>query len=198
MPAVDIISALPDQPGWIRGPRAIVCHLVGGSLGSSGSPGGLDFLGRRLAFDAVGALWSAGASGLSSSRQNGAPTMNLVATPGGRTLPAVAEALLLRDREDCADPAYPAVARALGNSTLPLDLGCGMGLLAAYLRATRTSRSDCRLGRGRGKIAIAKTVLPGTSENFHAGDALDFPSTPEMSSCSMCFTTSATRINNNC
>ena len=73
------------------------------------------------------------------------------------------------------DPAYPAVARALGNSTLPLlDLGCGMGLLAAYLRASGHRAPIVGWDVDEEKIAIAKTVLPGTSENFHAGDVLDF------------------------
>ncbi len=73
------------------------------------------------------------------------------------------------------DPAYPAVAKALANSTLPLlDLGCGMGLLAAYLRASGHRAPIVGWDVDETKIEIAKTVLPGSRESFRAGDAIDF------------------------
>jgi 2-polyprenyl-3-methyl-5-hydroxy-6-metoxy-1,4-benzoquinol methylase len=73
------------------------------------------------------------------------------------------------------DPAYPAVAKALSDSTLPLlDLGCGMGLLAAYLRASGHRAPIVGWDVDEEKIGIAKTVLPGRDENFRAGDALGF------------------------
>jgi SAM-dependent methyltransferase len=73
------------------------------------------------------------------------------------------------------DPAYPAVAKALGNSTLPLlDLGCGMGLLVAYLRASGHRAPIVGWDVDEEKIEIAKTVLPGSKESFRVGDALDF------------------------
>ena len=73
------------------------------------------------------------------------------------------------------DPAYPAVAKALANSILPLlDLGCGMGLLAAYLRASGHRAPIVGWDVDETKIEIAKTVLPGGRESFRAGDAIDF------------------------
>jgi 2-polyprenyl-3-methyl-5-hydroxy-6-metoxy-1,4-benzoquinol methylase len=73
------------------------------------------------------------------------------------------------------DPAYPAVAKNLSTSKLPLlDLGCGMGLLAAYLRASGHRASIIGWDVDEEKIKIARTVLPGTSASFRAGDALDF------------------------
>ena len=73
------------------------------------------------------------------------------------------------------DPAYPAVAKTLGNSTFPLlDLGCGMGLLAAYLRASGHRAPIVGWDLDKQKIAVAQTILPGGSESFRAGDALNF------------------------
>ena len=73
------------------------------------------------------------------------------------------------------DPAYPAVAKAVGNSRLPLlDLGCGMGLLAAYLRASGHRAPIVGWDVDEEKIEIAKTVLSGSRESFCVGDALDF------------------------
>jgi 2-polyprenyl-3-methyl-5-hydroxy-6-metoxy-1,4-benzoquinol methylase len=74
------------------------------------------------------------------------------------------------------DPAYPAVAQTLDKSALPLlDLGCGMGLLAAYLRASGRCAPIVGWDVDEEKIEIAKMVLPGSNESFHAGDVLDFP-----------------------
>ncbi|HEY5705500.1 MAG TPA: class I SAM-dependent methyltransferase [Terrimicrobiaceae bacterium] len=74
------------------------------------------------------------------------------------------------------DPAYPAVARALRDSQRPLlDLGCGMGLLAAYLRANDHRAPILGLDVDARKIDVAKQVLAGTMEDFRAGDAMDFP-----------------------
>jgi 2-polyprenyl-3-methyl-5-hydroxy-6-metoxy-1,4-benzoquinol methylase len=73
------------------------------------------------------------------------------------------------------DPAYPAVAKALGKSTLPLlDLGCGMGLLAAYLRASGHCAPLVGWDVDEEKIEIAKTVLSGNGESFRAGNAINF------------------------
>jgi 2-polyprenyl-3-methyl-5-hydroxy-6-metoxy-1,4-benzoquinol methylase len=73
------------------------------------------------------------------------------------------------------DPAYPAVAKTLRNSTLPLlDLGCGMGLLAAYLRAGGHRAPIVGWDLDEQKIEVAKTVLPGSSESFRVGDAINF------------------------
>jgi 2-polyprenyl-3-methyl-5-hydroxy-6-metoxy-1,4-benzoquinol methylase len=73
------------------------------------------------------------------------------------------------------DPAYPAVAKTLGNSTLPLlDLGCGIGLLAAYLRASGHRAPIVGWDVDEKKIEVAKTILPESSTSFRTGDALDF------------------------
>ena len=74
------------------------------------------------------------------------------------------------------DPAYAVVAKTLASSSLPLlDLGCGMGLLAVYLRASGHHAPIVGLDVDQTKIEIAKTVLPGGQESFLTGDAIDFP-----------------------
>ena len=74
------------------------------------------------------------------------------------------------------DPAYPAVAAVLRDSQFPLlDLGCGMGLLASYLRAHGHRAPIFGLDTDERKIRVAQQVLAGASEKFHAGDALNFP-----------------------
>ena len=74
------------------------------------------------------------------------------------------------------DPAYPAVASILRGSQRPLlDLGCGMGLLAAYLRANGHRAPILGLDVDQRKIDVAQQVLGGTRQEFHAGDAMNFP-----------------------
>ena len=68
------------------------------------------------------------------------------------------------------DPAYPVVASILRESQRPLlDLGCGMGLLAAYLRANGHRAPILGWDVDQRKIDVAQQVLAGTSEKFHAG-----------------------------
>ena len=74
------------------------------------------------------------------------------------------------------DPAYPVVASILRGSQHPLlDLGCGMGLLAAYLRATGHRAPILGLDVDQRKIDVAQQVLAGASEKFRARDAMNFP-----------------------
>ena len=80
------------------------------------------------------------------------------------------------DGKTALDPAYPAAAEALENSRLPLlDLGCGMGLLAAYLRARGYEAPILGLDADEKKIRIAQEALAGTGVHFLAGDARGFP-----------------------
>lgn len=74
------------------------------------------------------------------------------------------------------DPAYPAVARELAASPRPLlDLGCGMGLLAAWMRAHGHRAAITGLDVDGQKIAVANEVFAGDAAEFRTGDALDFP-----------------------
>ncbi|MGA7215494.1 MAG: class I SAM-dependent methyltransferase [Terrimicrobiaceae bacterium] len=74
------------------------------------------------------------------------------------------------------DPAYPFVASALRESQRPLlDLGCGMGLLAAYLRANGHRAPILGLDVDKQKIDVARKVVAGKSQEFHATDAINFP-----------------------
>jgi len=74
------------------------------------------------------------------------------------------------------DPAYPAVASALRDSKRPLlDLGCGMGLLAAYLRANGHRAPILGLDVDKQKIDVAQKVLTSKEERFRTGDAMNFP-----------------------
>jgi 2-polyprenyl-3-methyl-5-hydroxy-6-metoxy-1,4-benzoquinol methylase len=74
------------------------------------------------------------------------------------------------------DPAYPFVASTLRASQHPLlDLGCGVGLLACYLRANGHAAPILGLDVDEEKIAIARQVLGAGNQEFRAGNALDFP-----------------------
>lgn len=76
------------------------------------------------------------------------------------------------------DPAYAFVARTLGGSTHPiLDIGCGMGLLAAYLRESGCKQRILGIEPAAGKI---KTALERVGEayalvEFRLGDARSLP-----------------------
>jgi 2-polyprenyl-3-methyl-5-hydroxy-6-metoxy-1,4-benzoquinol methylase len=72
------------------------------------------------------------------------------------------------------DPAYPFVAEALRGSSRPLlDIGCGMGLLAVWLRQHGHSGRITGMDVDAAKVAIANAVL--TDAHFVAGDARDLP-----------------------
>lgn len=74
------------------------------------------------------------------------------------------------------DPAYPAVARILRDSPRPLlDIGCGMGLLAAYLRANGHRAPIVGLDVDGEKIALAQKLLGAEQAAFSTGDARDLP-----------------------
>lgn len=73
------------------------------------------------------------------------------------------------------DPAYPAVARELASSPRPLlDIGCGMGLLAAWLRAHGHRAPISGMDVDGGKIQVAEQVLGAEDCTFRARDALEF------------------------
>ena len=76
------------------------------------------------------------------------------------------------------DPAYPAVADLLQNSSHPLlDIGCGVGLLAAYLRESGCGQRILGIEPDAAKIQIATEEVasgyPGLE--FQVGDARDLP-----------------------
>jgi 2-polyprenyl-3-methyl-5-hydroxy-6-metoxy-1,4-benzoquinol methylase len=74
------------------------------------------------------------------------------------------------------DPAYPFVASTLRASQRPLlDLGCGVGVLACYLRANGHTAPILGLDVDEEKIAIAQQVLEAGNQEFRGGNALDFP-----------------------
>jgi 2-polyprenyl-3-methyl-5-hydroxy-6-metoxy-1,4-benzoquinol methylase len=74
------------------------------------------------------------------------------------------------------DPAYPAVAAIIRDSQHPLlDLGCGMGLLASYLRANGHRAPILGLDVDEAKVEVAQQVLAGAGEGFRAEDAMHFP-----------------------
>lgn len=73
------------------------------------------------------------------------------------------------------DPVYPEVARRLAGSQMPvLDLGCGAGVLAAYLREKGIEAPIIGVDVDQGKIEIAKRVVASRYDQlqFHVGSAL--------------------------
>lgn len=74
------------------------------------------------------------------------------------------------------DPAYPATARMLASSPRPLlDIGCGMGLLAAYLRTCGHQKSIVGLDIDEEKITLAQNLLGADDASFFTADGLDLP-----------------------
>jgi 2-polyprenyl-3-methyl-5-hydroxy-6-metoxy-1,4-benzoquinol methylase len=74
------------------------------------------------------------------------------------------------------DPAYPFVQNALTDSTRPLlDVGCGMGLLAAYLRDSGHCQRIVGLDIDDEKVRFAQTVVNADNASFSTADALDMP-----------------------
>lgn len=76
------------------------------------------------------------------------------------------------------DPAYPAVADLLRQSCNPLlDIGCGMGLLAAYLRESGCQQRILGIEPDTSKVRIAEAhvqpAYPGLE--FRVGDARFLP-----------------------
>jgi SAM-dependent methyltransferase len=73
------------------------------------------------------------------------------------------------------DPAYHVVARELSASPRPLlDIGCGMGLLAAWLRAHGHTAPITGMDVDAEKIRLAQQLLGAEDAAFHAADALGF------------------------
>ena len=76
------------------------------------------------------------------------------------------------------DPAYAAVAELLRKSSYPLlDIGCGVGLLAAYLRESGCRQPIIGIEPDAGKIRIAVERVAGAypSLEFRVGDARALP-----------------------
>lgn len=76
------------------------------------------------------------------------------------------------------DPAYPAVASMLGPSSLPiLDIGCGIGLLAAFLRESGLTSPITGIEPDVEKVSLASDLVasryPGLA--FVVGDARALP-----------------------
>ena len=76
------------------------------------------------------------------------------------------------------DPAYAAVADLLGESSRPiLDIGCGVGLLAAYLRECGCRQRILGIEPDASKVRIANERVAGTYPllEFRVGDARCLP-----------------------
>ncbi len=73
------------------------------------------------------------------------------------------------------DPAFPVVARELADSPRRLlDIGCGMGLLAAWLRENGHTGAISGMDVDGTKIQVANQVLKSENAVFQTGDALGF------------------------
>lgn len=76
------------------------------------------------------------------------------------------------------DPAYPAVAEALRGSPRPLlDIGCGVGLLAAFLRESGCSQPILGIEPDAEKVRLGASRVAAhyASVEFRVGDALRMP-----------------------
>jgi len=76
------------------------------------------------------------------------------------------------------DPAYPTVANILRSSKHPiLDIGCGIGLLAAYLREEGLPQPILGIEPDAAKVASARESVTTrySGLTFNTGDARDLP-----------------------
>lgn len=76
------------------------------------------------------------------------------------------------------DPAYAAVATLLKASDRPLlDIGCGVGLLAAFLRESGCRQSILGIEPDAAKVRLARDQVAGfyPSLEFQVGDARELP-----------------------
>ncbi|MEI6033970.1 MAG: methyltransferase domain-containing protein [Verrucomicrobiae bacterium] len=76
------------------------------------------------------------------------------------------------------DPAYAAAASMLRGSSLPLlDIGCGIGLLAAYLRECGCSQPITGIEPDAGKVRAGRELVASYYQNldFHIGDVRSLP-----------------------
>jgi len=72
------------------------------------------------------------------------------------------------------DPMYEAVLARVRDSTEPLlDVGCGVGVLEAFLRARGVAVPIVALDADSKKIAVAREVVPDAA--FHVADARTLP-----------------------
>jgi len=81
-------------------------------------------------------------------------------------------------RKAAWDPAYPEVAARLLGGTLPvLDVGCGVGLLAAYLRESGCTQPISGLEPDEAKTRLARNLVASAYRNldFQIGNALVLP-----------------------
>ena len=70
------------------------------------------------------------------------------------------------------DPVYNAVWQHLRDSKLPvIDIGCGVGILAMYLRERGFSAPICGIDHDARKIEIAQRVAASDGVTFRVGDA---------------------------
>lgn len=73
------------------------------------------------------------------------------------------------------DPLYPAVERELNGTALPLlDIGCGIGLLALYLRASQHAYPILGFDYDERKIVSARSATLSSDQSaisFEVGDA---------------------------
>lgn len=76
------------------------------------------------------------------------------------------------------DPSYPAVAGILHHSHRPLlDVGCGVGLLAAYLRESGCTQPILGIEPDAEKVRTARDLVAGCYPDldFREGDARSLP-----------------------
>lgn len=76
------------------------------------------------------------------------------------------------------DPAYPAIAeRAFGSPRPLLDVGCGVGLLAAYLREAGCCQTLIGIEPDAAKVQLAAERVGGYYDNvrFEVGEAARMP-----------------------
>ncbi len=75
------------------------------------------------------------------------------------------------------DPVYNAVFEVLRNSDEPLlDVGCGIGVLAFYLRERGFSAPIVGIDHDARKVAVARSVADGEEDlSFRVGDARTAP-----------------------
>ena len=181
MPTIDIISALPISLGGLGVRENIFAYLMGRLLDvPTATAAAISLCGFGML-----AVWGLPGAVMLIVRSGGAPLAEADALGHQGAARRAAERfrgrlILIRYARGKMkwDPAYPAVAERLAGSPRPvLDIGCGIGLLAAYLRENGRLQRVIGIDLSEKKIADARRhVVPHYANvEFIVGDATDLP-----------------------